>query len=149
MLENADGPDDFAVLDNPDLAALATGAEIARVPNDLFCLYSFTATGHTHKLAVRVGNDLLNLFIEHVGAPVDGAKAGKRLGQLPETVQGVNVWRLAISGHRRGVEDNAVVSGSCGFRDIAVGNVMQQPDSTAVTTYSSSRYSAMAWPIKS
>jgi hypothetical protein len=40
------------------------------------------------------------LFIEHVRAPVDSTKAGEGLGEFSEPVEGVDVRRLAVSGHR-------------------------------------------------
>lgn len=117
MLENADRAHDLAFLDNTDLAfGLLAGAEVARVTNDLLRLDSLVTAANTDELAVRIRNNLVNGLVEHVSTAVDGTQAGERLWELAETVEGVDVRRLAVPGHRRRVQDDTLICGASGLR---------------------------------
>lgn len=52
VLENADGADDFTVLNDADFPALLVVGEVARIANDLLGLDSFGSATHTNKIAV-------------------------------------------------------------------------------------------------
>jgi len=79
VLENADGADDLSVLNDADFPALLVVTKVARITNDLFGLHGFGSATHTNKLTIRVGDDLMGWFIEHVGAAVNSGEARKRL----------------------------------------------------------------------
>lgn len=91
VLEDADGAQDLA--NRLDLAG-----KVGRVANDKLGLGRkldlVVAVGHggldAHRLAIVV-LDLVDVGVEHVGAAVDGRQAGKALGQLAQTVEGVDV----------------------------------------------------------
>ena len=74
VLEDANCADDLAVLYDAELTALAAGAEVTRVTNDLFGLDSFGSAAYTDKATITVGNDLINWFIEHVSAAINGGE---------------------------------------------------------------------------
>lgn len=117
MLENADRAYDLAFLNDTDLAlGLLAGAEVARVTNDLLRLDGLVTAANADELAVRVRNNLVNGLVEHVGTAIDGAQAGERLWELAETVEGVDVRRLAVPGHRRRVQDDTLICGASGLR---------------------------------
>ena len=122
VLEEADCADDLALLDDTNLATLTslTGTKVAWVADDLLGLHGLSAATDTNKLAIRVGDDLVDRLVKHVGTAVDGTQTRKRLRQLAETVQGVDVWRLAIPGHGRRVEDDALVCWTRGLLLVAV-----------------------------
>ena len=80
VFEDANGADDLAILYGTEFSTLAGGAKIARITNDLFGLDGFGSAAHTNKFTVIIGNDLVNRFVEHVGATVNGGEARKRLG---------------------------------------------------------------------
>lgn len=79
VLEDANCADDLAVLYDAELTALAAGAEVTRVTNDLFGLDSFGSAAYTDKVTTTIGNDLINRFVEHVSAAIDGGETCKRL----------------------------------------------------------------------
>lgn len=85
----------------------------------LLGLDGLITTSHADKLAIRIGDDLVDLLVEHVGSTVDGAQTSKGLGQLAETVQRVDVRGLAVSGHRLSVQDDTVDGISGGLGDVA------------------------------
>jgi len=120
VLKYADSTDNLALFDNTELAALRV-VEVAGVADDLLGLDGFPTAGNAHEETVFVGDNRVNLLIQHVGSSVDRAQAGERLGELAETVQGVDVRGLAIASHRRCVENDAVVCGAGGFGDVARG----------------------------
>lgn len=118
MLQEADCSDDLALLNDADLAAFLSGAEVTWVTDDLLGLDGLAATCHSSKLAVRVSDNGIDLLVEHVSTTIDGTQASERLGKFAETVQGVDVRRLSVASHRGSVEDNAVVGGAGRFGDV-------------------------------
>src|SRR5580693_1703301 len=74
MLENTDGTDDLSVLNDADFPALVVVTKVAWVTNDLFGLHGFGSATHTNKLTIRIGDDLVDWFIEHVGATVNSGE---------------------------------------------------------------------------
>jgi hypothetical protein len=121
MLEETYSSDDSALLDDADLATLRgrRSAKVARIANDLLSLDGLSATSHPYKLAIRICDDLIDGFVEHVRAAVDGAQASKGLRKLAEAVERIDVRRLAVASHRGSVEDDAFISRPCGFSNIA------------------------------
>ena len=79
VLEDANCADDLAVLYDAELAALVARAEVTRVTNDLFGLDSFRSAAYTNKVTIAIGNDLINRFVEHVSAAINGGETRKRL----------------------------------------------------------------------
>lgn len=57
---------------------------------------------------VAVVLDLVNGSVEHVCTAVDGAQASEALRQLSQTVQRVDVWRLAVTRHRVDIQSDAL-----------------------------------------
>ena len=123
MLEDADGADHLASLANFILAR-DTGAEVAGITNDHVGLDRLFTAAHTHKLAcLRIDNDLVDGFVEHVGTAVDGRKTSKGLRKLSKTVERVDVGRLAVTRHGRGVEYDAVVCLTSGALKVGIVEV--------------------------
>lgn len=121
VLQEADSANDFAFLDDAHFTTISPVAtKVAGVTDDLLSLDSLTAAGDSDEFAVRIGNNGVDFLVEHVSSTVDGTQTGKRLREFAKTVEGVDVRRLSVPGHRRGVEDDAVIGGARGFRDIAV-----------------------------
>ena len=107
---------DLARLLNTSLAlACLSSTEVARVTDNLLRLDSLVTAANTDELAIGIGDDLIDGLVEHVGTAVDGAETGEGLWELAETVQGVDVRRLAVASHGRCVEDNAIVRWPCGL----------------------------------
>src|SRR5579863_8125694 len=79
VLEDANGADDLAILYDAELPALIGGAKVARITDDLLGFDSFGSAAHANKFTITIGNDLINLFVEHVGTTVDGGEARKCL----------------------------------------------------------------------
>ena len=150
VLADADGADDLAFLEHTLLALERLArAEVARVADDLLRLDGLRAAAHADELAIRASHDLVDGLVKHVGTTVDGAQTSERLGQLAKAVEGVDVGRLAVASHGRCVEDDAVVGWARRLGDVArsrlsIGEAYRWHD-----THSSSRYNAMAWPMKS
>ena len=110
MLEDANSANDLALLKYPLLAlGCLAGTEVARVADDLLSLDGLVATANSNKLAVGVGDNLVDSLVQHVGTTVDSRETCERLGKLSQAVEGVNVWRLAVPRHGRGVEDDTLV----------------------------------------
>ena len=70
----------------------------------LFALSSFTAGPDSNDLSGFIKNDFVDRLVQHVRTAVDGAQAGKSLRQFAETIKGIQIGRLAISGQRIAVE---------------------------------------------
>lgn len=88
VLEDADSPDDLALLEHALLALECLArAEVARVADDLLRLDGLVAAPDADELAALVGHNLVNRLVEHVGAAVDGAETRERLRELAETVE--------------------------------------------------------------
>lgn len=115
VLQDADRAYDLTLLDDPHLTALRrlARAEVAGVADDLLRLDGLVAAAHADELAVRVRDDLVDRLVQHVGAAVDGAETGEGLGQLAETVERVDVRRLAVAGHGRCVQNDTLVRRPC------------------------------------
>lgn len=79
VFENTDGADDLSVLDDANFPALLVVAKVAWITNDLFGLHSFRSASYTNKFTIRVRDDFVDWFIEHIGATVDSGEARKRL----------------------------------------------------------------------
>ena len=111
VLQEADRPDNLALLNHTDLAALRGLArtEVARVADDLLRLHGLGAASDADEFALCIRDNLVDAFVEHVGAAVDGTQTREGLRQLAEAVQGVDVRRLAVACHGSGVENNALV----------------------------------------
>jgi hypothetical protein len=92
VLENADGADDFTLLNDADFPALVVVNKVARIANDLFGLDSFGSAAHADKFAVRIGDDLVNWLVEHIGATINGGEAREGLRKLAEAIKGIDVW---------------------------------------------------------
>lgn len=102
-----------------DLAAL--GLELHAVALLLAVFHGGTDAGN---LAVLVF-DFVDVGVEHVRAAVDGGQTGEALRQLAQTVQGVDVRRLSVTGHGVDVQADAldaVLGHALGF-DVVVGGV--------------------------
>ena len=107
MLEDTDRPDDLLLFDNPNLAVLAlvtSRAKVARITNDHLGLDRLALARHANEFTVLVRHDLLDRLGEHVGAAVYSGQSCEGLRELAEPVHGVDVGRLAVSSHGRGVE---------------------------------------------
>jgi hypothetical protein len=92
VLKNVDGMDDFTLLNDTDFPALVVVNEVAQIANDLFGLDSFGSTTHTNKFAIQVGDDLVNQFVEYVGAAINGGEACECLRKLTKAIKGIDVW---------------------------------------------------------
>lgn len=95
VLQDADGADDLALLQNADLATISrslASTEIAGIANNLFGFNGLLARLHAHKLAIGVRDDLVNRLVKHVGTTVDGRETREGLWKLAETVKRVDVW---------------------------------------------------------
>lgn len=93
MLEEANRANDLAALDNTGFSALlvCTSTKVARITNDLLGLDGLGATTNADEFAIRIGYDLVDRLVEHVGTAVDCRKAGKGLREFAKTVERVNV----------------------------------------------------------
>lgn len=80
VFEDANCADNLAVLYDAELPALAAGAEVTWVTNYLFGLDSFGSAAYTDKFAITIGDNLIDRFVEHVSAAIDGGETCKRLG---------------------------------------------------------------------
>lgn len=128
VVQNADGLQQVA--SDADLVG-----EVGGVREDLLCLglelharAVVTLLLHggldANDLAVLV-QELVHVGVEHVGATVDGGKAGEALGKLSQAVKRVDVGRLSVSGHGVDVESDANngVVGTTLRVDVVVGLV--------------------------
>ena len=64
---------------------------------------------------VAVVEELVNVGVEHICTTVDGGKTSETLRKLSQTVQRIDVWGFAVTGHGIDVKTNAldgVVSGA-------------------------------------
>ena len=92
---------------------LARGAElfrgeIGRVPDDGQVGGRRLAAGsYTKCLATLIVQDLVDVLVEHEGAPVDGTQAREALRETPQTVHGVQVWRRSVTVKGVGVQYKA------------------------------------------
>ena len=78
---------------------LTLGNLVARLyPNNLGISKFEIEALHTSDHLAALHDDLVNLLVQHVGAPVDGGEPGEALGQLPQSVQRVEVGGLAVPG---------------------------------------------------
>ena len=126
MLQNADRLEQIS--GHLDLAR-----EVGRVCENLLGL-----SGEFHGLAVVIAilhccldsrnlvaiiENLIDAGVEHVGTAVDGRKTGEALRKLTETVERINVRRLAIASHGVHIKADPVdgFGGHARFCDIEVG----------------------------
>jgi hypothetical protein len=128
VLEDTDRPDHLAGFYHPHLSSslleLLARSKVAGITNDLLRAHRLSRRGDAGELAgLGVDVDRLDLLVEHVGASVDGREAGERLGQLAETVERVDVGRLAVPRHGLGVEDDSVDRGPGGLGLVAEKDV--------------------------
>ena len=79
VFENTDGTDDLPVLDDANFPALLVITKVTWITNDLFGLHGFGSASHTNKFTIRVRDDFVDWFIEHISATVDSGEACKRL----------------------------------------------------------------------
>src|SRR6266404_5408507 len=79
VLENADGADDLSIFNDANFPTLVVIAKVARIANDVFGLHGFGSATHADKLTIRAGDDLIDWFVEHVSAAVNGGEARKCL----------------------------------------------------------------------
>lgn len=121
VLEEADSPDDLALLNDSHLpiTGVLASTKVAWVADDLLCLDGLSTACHADKFAIRVCDNLVDLLVKHVCTAVDGTETRERLGKLSETVEGVDVGRFAVAGHRRRVKDDSVVRGARRLRNVA------------------------------
>lgn len=113
VLQDADRLEQVA--GNLDLAG-----EVRRVGNDLLSLGLELHGGRLVIAILHGGLDtgdltavvehLVDIGVQHVGAAVDSGQTSKTLGELTQTVERVDVWRLAISSHGVDVQADAVDS---------------------------------------
>lgn len=102
VLEDTNSTNNPALFEDTDLATVSSGlarTEVAGVTNDLLGLDSLRAGPHSHELAVSIGDDLVYGLVEHVGSAVNSRQTGERLGKFSETVERVDIWRLAPASH--------------------------------------------------
>jgi hypothetical protein len=118
VLENADGADNFAFLNDADFTALLVVNKVARIANDLFGLDSFGSAAHANNFAIRIGDNLMNRFVKHVGAAINGGEARKGLRQLAKAIKGIDVWRFAVTCHGRSIKYDALVGRAGGLIDV-------------------------------
>lgn len=129
VLENTDGLEQVA--GHGGLAG-----EVGRVCEDLLCLGgkvhglgSVVSVLHrrldTRDLSAVVIEHLIDVGVEHVGTAVNGGQTGEALRELTQTVERVDVWRLAVPGHRVHVQTDAVDSlgGLTNLVDVVIGLV--------------------------
>lgn len=121
VVEEANRANDPAVLEDPDLSTLRflSGTEVGRIADDLLGLDNFPSGTNANELAILVGDNLVDGFVEHVGTAVDGGETSEGLRELSETVERVNVGRFTVTGHRGCVHNNTVVGRPGRFGKIA------------------------------
>ena len=79
VLQETDGPDDFAHLYDSHLA-IALGQEITWIADNLFRFHRLASAGDSNEFAIRVRDNGIDWLIQHVCATVYSAQASKRLG---------------------------------------------------------------------
>ena len=118
VFQKANSPDYLTLFDHSEFAILGI-SEITWVTNNLLRFDSFTVASYPNEFSISVGNDGINGFVKHVGTTIYGAQTGKRLWKLAEPIKGVDIRRLAVSGHRRSIQDNSIIGRASGFGDVA------------------------------
>lgn len=73
MLEDANSSDYLLLFYHTHFTTILTRTKVTRVADDLFRLDSFVTTPNPDELAIGIRDDLVNLFVEHVGTTVDSA----------------------------------------------------------------------------
>ena len=127
MVEETNRPNDLAFLENPDLSlGFLASNKIGRIADDLLSPDSFFSRTDTDELAIFVGDNLVDGFIEHVGTTVNGGKAGEGLREFSKSVERVDVGRLAIASHGGGIQDDTLVGGAGGFGNVTTRNVRKK-----------------------
>ena len=128
VVENADGLQQMS--SNARLAGevRGVGKNLSCLGLELHALAGIILLLHggldTHNLATVV-EELVDIGVQHVGTTVDSGETSETLGQLSETVERVDVWRLSIPRYRVTVEPdalNGLVRLSL-LRDVVVGGV--------------------------
>lgn len=78
VLEETDCSDNFAILNNSQLPAFCiSSTEVAGITDDLLGLDSLFTTPDADEFAISIGDNFIDLLVEHVGATVDGRKTCK------------------------------------------------------------------------
>lgn len=88
MVEETNRANDFPLLEDPDLPILSFLActEVGRIADDLLSLDSFFSRTDTNKLAVLIGDNLVDGLFEHIGTTVDGRETGKGLREFSKPI---------------------------------------------------------------
>ena len=125
MIEETNGPNDPTLLKDSDLSILRflASTEVGWVADDLLGFDGLFPRTDTDKLAIFVSHNLVDRFIEHVCAAVNCRETCKGLRELSQSIEGVDVGRLAVASHGRGVHNDTVIGGPGGFGDVAKRNV--------------------------
>ena len=143
MVEETDRPNDFTLLEDPDLSTLGflASVEVGGVADDLLSPDGFSSRTDINKLAILIfsGDNFVDGFVEHVGTTVDGRETCEGLGEFSKSIEGVNVGRLAVTSHGGGIHNDTVVGGSGGFSNVATRKVKRGHRDELWRAYSSSR----------
>ena len=125
MVEETNRPDSPALFDDTDLSTIGflAGTKVGRIANDLLSLDCFSPRADADKLAVIIGDNLVDRFFEHVGTAVDGGQTSEGLREFPKSIERVDVGRLAITSHGGGIHDDTVVGGPGGFGNVTMREI--------------------------
>lgn len=88
----------------------------------------------SRNLAVLI-EDLIDVGVKHVGTSVDSRQTSEALRELTQTVERVDVGRLAVAGHRVHVQADAVdgIGGHSTLSNIVVGLIQGHGVANEVT----------------
>ena len=111
MVKNTNGSDDLADL-------LDAARQVARIADYHLTLGGLFPRLDADHLAV-LHDDLVHWLVQHVGAAVDGAQASKALWKLAQTVQGIQVRRLAVANQRLAIQLDASYCLFCWLHKVA------------------------------
>lgn len=124
MLQDTDGTEN--VTDNLGLAREVRGVTKDHLGAGLkLHLLDASHGGLDANSLAALGDELIDVGVEHVGTAVDGGETGKALGELAKTVQRVDVRRLSVTGNRVTVEADALngVGGLALGGEVVIGEV--------------------------
>ena len=83
---------------------LHQAGDVRRIAKHLFTFGSLAAALDADDFAVVSVNEFVHGLIQHVGSSIDSGQASKALGKLSQSVEGIKVRALAVTGERVGVE---------------------------------------------
>lgn len=129
VVEDTDGLQQVA--SNADLAreVRGVGENLLRLSGEAHGLALIVTVLHggldSGHLAALIVKDLIHGGVEHISTAIDSRKTSETLGKLTQAVKGVDVWRLAVTGHGVDIQADAVdgFGSRSGLEEVFIGLV--------------------------